>query len=409
MINRIILSLAVLLATSMAAIGQPQRLHYKNPTGDEFPILAWFSILGDSNLVNHRYQELHDAGFNISFSIFSNATSLAKGLEACRGTGVKIMAHCYEMETNTAEIVNRFKNDENLCGWFLRDEPKADGFAELRRFRDRIASADTTHLLYLNLFPSIVSPADLLTKSYEDYVQRFVDEVALPLVSYDFYPIVDDGKSIFCRDTFFENLDTVRIVARRNGLPFWAFCLSTAHGAYPVPTTGFMSFEAFSALAYGAQGIQYFTYWTPLGTEWDFHAAPIDENLNRTDVYYRIRDINRQIQSQAWVFLGAEVIEIGHTGATLPKGTKALGSLPAPFRSITAGDSGVTVSHLRNGDNRFVMVVSHDINSPQKVAIDVDGGVRQVMPDGTTVVLANAGGPRPYMLEPGGYLIFQYR
>ena len=37
---------------------------YTNPTGDEFPILAWFSLLGDQ-VTAARYEEMAEAGFNM--------------------------------------------------------------------------------------------------------------------------------------------------------------------------------------------------------------------------------------------------------------------------------------------------------------------------------------------------------
>ena len=112
-IRKIVLPiLAALIALPSFA---QERLKYHNPTGKEFPILAWFSVLGDENLTPERYKELRDAGFNISFSHFTNTESLEKGLKACRGTGVKIMVTCAELEKNTAETVNRYKGDKSIC------------------------------------------------------------------------------------------------------------------------------------------------------------------------------------------------------------------------------------------------------------------------------------------------------
>ena len=62
-----------------------EKMKYKNPTGKEFPILAWYSVLGDSNQTKERYQELREAGFNISFPHFGTAAELEKGLAACKG------------------------------------------------------------------------------------------------------------------------------------------------------------------------------------------------------------------------------------------------------------------------------------------------------------------------------------
>ena len=81
MIKRLLTSLLLVAGLSMQA--QVHRYAYKNPTEGEFPILAWFSILPESNLTPERYEEMRNAGFNISFSHFSTAEQLEKGLQAC--------------------------------------------------------------------------------------------------------------------------------------------------------------------------------------------------------------------------------------------------------------------------------------------------------------------------------------
>ena len=152
---------------------------YINPVSPRFPVLAWYSIYPDSEQTTTRYKELADCGFNISFTHFRNRHSLAKGLKACSGTGVKIMVMCGdELENNTSEVVKQFKNNPNVCGWFLYDEPTCDDFKSLRAFRDRILAVDKKHQLYLNLYPLCFADA-LKAKTYRDYVERFAKEVDL--------------------------------------------------------------------------------------------------------------------------------------------------------------------------------------------------------------------------------------
>ncbi|MBP3773756.1 MAG: beta-galactosidase, partial [Bacteroidaceae bacterium] len=323
----IFLTLTAALLSLPAAHGRA----YKNPTPGRFPILAWYSIRPDSAVTHARYQEMAACGFNISFSHFSTADEVAKALEACQGTGVTQMVMTADLEKNTADVVNRFKHHPMVSGWFLRDEPTTHGFADLRAFRDRVLAADTTHLVYLNLLPNYVNPKALGTKDYREYVQRFADEVDLGLISYDHYPVVEDANGLHLRDRFYENLEDVLAVSRQTGQPMWAFCLSTAHDPYPVATREALRLEAFSNLAYGAQCIQYFTYWNPGGTTWNFHTAPISMDGHRTHVYYLVKDLNQEIQHLARIFLSAQVVSVAHTGPSIPKGTKPLTALPAPF------------------------------------------------------------------------------
>lgn len=379
---------------------------YKNPVPGEFPILAWFSILPDSAQTKERYQELRDAGFNISFSHFYRDEQVEKALEASKGTGVKIMATSNEIYSDTRNSVGKFKSHPGVAGYFLRDEPTAKDFKNLADFRDRIMAADSTHLLYLNLFPSLVNPASLGTDSYEEYVERFVNEVRLPFISFDFYPIVEDTNSgtIYYRPTVYDNYEVISKVAKRHGIPFWAFCLSTAHEPYPVPTPVHLRFEAFTALAYGAQGIQYFTYWQPVSDKWNFHHSPIDETGKRTDTYYLIRDLNKEIQALSKVFLGAEIDDVSHTGTEIPLGTKRLTDLPEGFGTITTDGKGVMVSRFHNGKNRYLMLLNRDLDHAQTVSLSRPKGLKIVNPDGK---LSRDKRDSDIIIAPGDYFLFK--
>ena len=396
---------AVLAVVLAAPAMNAEKLKYRNPTGKEFPILAWFSILGDSNLTKARYQELREAGFNISFSHFHTSESLDKGFRACRGTGVKIMASCDDLEHKTAATVRRFKGEPDLVGWFLTDEPTTRTYPRLKAYRDRVLAYDDKHLLYLNLFPCMTGADFLGAKSYEDYVQRFVDEVGLNQISYDMYPVVHQDGKTFVRPEFYENLEIISRVAKRNGQPFWAFCMCTPHMVYPPAKIEYLRLEAFAALAYGAQCIQYFTYWTPLNADWDYHDAPIDSALRRTAAYYRVKQVNREIQALRHVFLGSEAEDVSFTGAITPDGTKPFTRLPARLLSLQTDGKGALVSRLKNGRRRYVVVVNRDIFSPQILSLRLDKGVKRVWPTGRETRLAP--GDIDIKLQAGGYVILR--
>ena len=84
------------------------------------------------------------------------------------------------------------------------------------------------------------------------------------MVSFDHYPVISDGKGpASLRGEWYENLEIVSAAARKAGKPMWAFALSVPHSSYPAPTPAHLRLQVFSNLAYGAQVIQYFTYWTP--------------------------------------------------------------------------------------------------------------------------------------------------
>lgn len=397
--------LSVLISAVSVFQGLAEKLpKYHNPTGNEFPVLAWYSI-PDSAQNPERYRELREAGFNLSYSQLSDNSQVARALSAASESGVRLIAGSTQLESDTRSTVIRFRNNPALVGWFLKDEPKASEFSSLRDFRDRIYSADTTHLIYLNLLPDLLPPEDLEAESYGNYVERFIDEVSLPMVSYDFYPVVTvDGKTVV-RGNFYDNLEKISRICREKGLPFWVFCLSTAHSVYPVPTDTHLRFEAFSALAYGAQALQYFTYWQPDTGIGDFHEAPINEKGERTAVYYRVRNLNREIYALSPVFLGMEVISVGHSGSEIPQGTRRFSRFPVEFSGVETDGEGLLISYFRNGADRYMMILNRSIDKSQNVRLRKQSKVRRVMPDGK-VKKSRSSKER---IAPGGYLLYTWR
>ena len=388
---------------------------YVNPTGNEFPIMAWYSVPG-SDATPQRYKEMREAGFNLSFRGMDNADVLGKALDASKGTGVKIMASCNGMFEHTAEVVNRFKGHESVGGWFLIDEPQVPQFKSLADYAKRIRTADDSHVLYLNLFPypfngknAEKEAAAYGAKSYVDYVRQFIDTVRLGLVSFDMYPVVTNGGYLHLKPEYYHCLEVISAEARRAGQPFWAFSLATPHhtyeSQYPLPTREHVRLQIFSDLAYGAQGIQYFTYWNPGHADFEYDNAAITDG-RRTEMYDILSELNHEVQRLSWVFLGAKVTDVSHTGDSIAWRTKPLKSLPAQFKEVSTSGSDVIVSQLTNGNNRFLMVVNADIVARQKVTVVADESVERVLPSGKTVK-ANCYKPQLW-LNPGDYLLYKY-
>ncbi len=347
----------------------------------QIPVLAWFSIPAENTGLD-RYLELRDAGFTHSFSHTGTADEVARQLDTAQLAGIKLIITCRELESETEATVNRFKDHPALDGYFLRDEPDCSAFAFLGKWARKIESVDNKHYCYLNLLPTYAGLEALKAKSYREYVNLFIKDVNLPFVSFDHYPIVGDSS---VRGDFYENLEIVADESRKAGKSFWAFALTTAHDPYPIATTASLRLQVYSNLAYGAQGIQYFTYCTPIGTIWNFNHAPITETLQRSEVYDRVREMNKEIKALSFVFLGASVCSVSHTGDNIPAGTKPLENLPKPFTSVSSDGEGVLVSELENNGVNYLVIVNRDLNRNQKITVECDDSVSRILKDGTVV------------------------
>ncbi|MBP3773753.1 MAG: hypothetical protein ILA34_00185 [Bacteroidaceae bacterium] len=380
---------------------QARQNNYICPTGDKFPILAWYSLVWPY-LTKEKYEEMAECGFNLAFSHHWDASTIKILLDACRGTGVK--------QVISGDLAEQFKDDEMVAAWYLKDEPRYTEYPELRAYKDRVRAIDNTRQIYMNLNPTYVPVEYLSGKTYSQYVQQYADTIGLGIISYDHYPIRESKGNVTLRSDYFSNLRQVSDICRATNQPMWAFCLTISHYSYPVPEKYQIRFQVFSDLAYGAQCIQYFTYFVPGGGTgiWEGSVAPLNLDGTRSSVWSLVQDMNKEIQKLAPVFLGAKVVNVGHIGSSRPAGTAEFKKRPACFKSINASGPGFLVSHLKNGDNEYLMIVNHSIASKQAISIARDETlpykVRRVLSTGEL----SDNVARSYTVNVGDYLLFQW-
>lgn len=380
---------------------------HKKRSAEQIPILAWYGVSPSESTVA-RYQELRQSGITHNFTFFDNVEDLAVAMESARKAGVKMIVHCPELEKEPEKIVRRFKNHPALAGYFLRDEPGRADFPGLGKWARRIQAVDNEHFCYLNLLPNYATKEGLGTETYREYVQLFIKEVPLQLLSFDHYPIVVDetGKRTM-RPEFYENLEIFSDEARNAGKPFWAFALTVAHKPYPIPTPAEIRLQVYSNLAYGAQGIQYFTYWTPKPGTWDFHQGPIEyDTKKRTEVYDYVTQMNHEIAGLSHVFLDAEVVSVAHTGDQIPQGTRRLGALPDVITRFETEGTGAIVSMLKKDNKSYLVVVNRDFQQSMAVTVEGDKRLNRVLKDGSTVS-ADSYVSR-LSVAPGDILVFSW-
>ena len=406
---------------------------YTHPTGKYFPIYAWGSVdfeggKGDEApaFLQKQYQELWDCGFTITQGTAWPGVDKAFLFDGQEVNGVKINLRegtelsmiCKAGLSNYSEIqstVSSAKSSNRLGGWFIMDEPHRKHFPQMTQKVNWIREFDTEHILYGNLLNISTDMSAIGFTSYDEYVHTFMREVGTGFISYDYYPVrqYDDTKEIYIEPDFFNNLEIVSKLAKYYNTSFWAFAHSVASNcgkagvSYPTPEENHMRVQIFGNLAYGAQGVQYFTYKCPNPYDgYTYYDAPIDVNNEKTPVWYMVQNINRDIHALTWVFLGAEFLRAGHTNAETPVGCTRLTKdmLPDGINSVTSDGQGVCVSLLKNGKNLFMMVLNGDIHNAQKVTVKKEIAVKRVLMDGTTE--AEAAGSKEYELTPGHFVLY---
>jgi hypothetical protein len=376
------------------------------------PILAWSGLPPSLSTVE-RFKEVREAGFTHHLQVYGTMELLQKVLDAAGQADVKIF-------TNTIgpleEFVPRVKNHPAFAGYLVGvfDEASAEGFDALAKEVKAVQALDPEHGCYVNLLPTYGCKS---IKLYQDYITSFLEKVPVKVLSFDHYPIFleiiketapkKDYVVTRIRPDFYENLEIIRRASEKAKLPFWAFALSVGHWGYPIATLPHLRFQVYSNLAYGAQGIEYFTYMTLTDPNVDWNNGPIDRDGKRTVVYDRVKLVNSEIQALAGVFLGSKVIAVSHTGETIPTGTTRYQVKP-PFRSLTTTGPGAVVAELEKGQHRFLVVVNRDIEKPMTLTLAQQPGTKLVEIQKNGTLSPIAADPARYEIEPGDVKIVMW-
>ncbi len=400
-----LLSLAAIFTLVSACIAQS-----RNDAASQIPVMAWLGIPAEETSVS-RYQEMKDAGITHQLTFFPNADALQKALDVAAKVGIRMVVSCPELRTDPQGTARRFKNHPAVEGYHLMDEPPISMFPSLGEWARKIRSVDSTHFCYVNLFPALGDHDTLRfgTNDYRKYIRACATQVPLKFLSFDYYPVLKDGLA----DSWFLNLEQIADESRKAGMPFWAFALTTNYDDAKVApqTLASLRVQVYCNLAYGAQGMEYFTYWSATSlnapSSEDQRGAPITANGKRSVVYDRIKQMSMEIRNLSSVFLGSKVVWVRHTGrGMIPKGTIRLTKLPDAIKVLEGNGAPLLVSLLEKGNEQFLVVVNKDFQHTVPILFLGDSTVMKVLKDGSRVPASDYESAQD--LEPGDVVIFAF-
>ncbi len=404
------------------------RSAYQSPTPGEIPIIA--STVFNSN-IGPQPSDLtgvKECGFNVCMEN-STPERFVKLLEYMEGTGLKLLLQAdpfmyYSSSNNTQwkqtlpELVNRFKDNPLLGGWKFSDEPKWEALTNLRQRYDLLEKCDAKHLIYINLVGQIAPVFTGACKTLPQYLDSIQNHLPMDVWSFDFYPIIiRQGKLLVEYKGFYAALEAFSAKAKETGKPMWSYLESMEYvmknHSRPAATVPYLSFAAFSSLAYGAQGILYWTYWQRPSEPGVIEHLPalVDLAGNKTQAWYAARKVNFQIKALTPVFLGAEMMECRHTGMIEMEGTYPYISNFGPLEELTNDVKGVLVSHLRNNGRDYLVVVNHDVQKKQKVKMKFRKDLlinRLLASDSGQLSAQKVKSNYNVTLTPGGYAVFEF-
>ena len=391
----------------------------------KLPIMGWDGIPFDKVSVE-GYLQAKDAGFTHMMQGAPDLMGLKKVLDCAEKAGIMLSIHSpVLMQQEAAEIVRKIKNHPALALYQLRDEPHVRDMHMIGIAAKRIMEEDSVHPCYVNWFGVVTTnPMKWYgVPDFRSYVAESRKQIPIKLISFDKYPLIVDGRSrpplpfrdlvdTMLKTNWFETLEIIRDVSQTEKVPFWAFSIATAHRigishCYPTATVAGMKLQQYANLAYGAQGLQYYTYWPPHYNEgMRFHDAPMTNEGKMTFVMDRVREVNKELQARGFVFVGSEVKWVRHTGEEIPVAAHRLEKkdLPPSVRNLEV-EAGAIVSCITNGGVEYLMIVSRELHKSFMVKAEFTPGTKRVRTDGSLTPVEWYDGE--FRLTPGDAEIFR--
>lgn len=296
-------------------------------------------------VTEEQYRILAESGINTAYGMTEvlplYAADVSAALSYCDKYGLSYVACVSSLHTmkSRAQVENAIYNPllmgvpAALGGVIVRDEPAYSEFAGCKIVKDILGEMLPDILYHANLFPDYATADQLYNRasgipalpekgySYEQYVKDYIEVYRPQILSYDYYPM--SGREGEIKDGYFKNMSVIRTQAAEAEIPFWVYIQTCSfHESVRVPNESEIQWLVNTSLAYGAKGIQYFTYFLPNDSGEIFHGSMIDREGKKTPIYDYVKKVNGQIAAVDEILMcsfSRGVIVTGDTPCEIPE------------------------------------------------------------------------------------------
>lgn len=353
-----------------------------------FPIMSWESApktFHDFQDPKHGLSSLSECGFTIA------AFTMPSLLPTCEQLGLKAIVgeeradkkwkdlSDDEIVSTVKHLVDASHDSPAVLGYLLEDEPGAAEFPALGKAVAAVRKLAPGKIAYVTLYPSyaIIGAKDISrlgTSTYEEYLERYVNEVKPQFISYDNYRVQysNDLKDPKLAENYYTNLLTVRRIAQKYGLPFWNIVSGNQiRKQTPIPSPANLLFQAYTTLAAGGKGISWFTYYVHA-----YGYAPIDKDGNRTMLWSYLKMVNEQLK-----VIGPVMLKLNNTGVyfTAPAPVDSLTTLPGQLVENVTADVPLMIGEFSgDGNGKYAMIVNLSLEKSTKFTIQAKPNFHEI-------------------------------
>ena len=224
-----------------------------------------------------------------------------------------------------------------IWGLEAGDEPSALDFPHYGKVMDLVNRRFPNQFSFLNLYPNYASVAknsdeqalnQLGTATYQEHIAEYVKWVPTDYICYDFYVYSSTVEKAY------DNLWTVSDACRDYGRSLWITLQVNASRAERILSTNNLRFQAYTAMAFGAESI----IWSCYTAGW-WHHNVLDENGNKTEQYDKLKAMNAELRALSDTYMRYKRLSTHFI------------NFPTDYRAATKTYSDGYVFDLRSVDN----------------------------------------------------------
>jgi hypothetical protein len=345
------------------------------PGWPRFALFGWVSPPVDSTR-EERIAEMAALGLDVLLPAWADSGRLADNrvrMDLAAAHGMRALVwdrRFYRVAWGTAEgealvdsIVADYRDHPGFLGYYFGDEPADSEFTFLDTVFTTLRAADPAHPAWNNLFGR---GAFATRERWLDHTRAYHDATRAPSLSNDHYDLLATGD----RGMFVENLAGLSAIARERGVPFWSIIQLVQHGPFRALTTGELRWQASHALAYGARGIGYFTYWTPAPDPvWNWQPAVIGWDGTRTAWYDVLAEWNPRVRAAGETLADLVWVATEHAGS-VPGGATSF----APDAWVSAVEGRAAIGSFSGpAGERHLLIASSDSSATQTLSLHLPG------------------------------------
>ena len=297
--KKISVGLAILLAAiGLSACDTQTTYEFDVPTYDEdaaITIGVWNGSHFD--LSEEELSNLQKAGVNLLVGTYTKNMDLGLFIDQCAKYDLNIIADQRPWNGMTPSYINK----DNFWGFCVYDEPFMEDLATLTKMKQEYSQKMGDRMFYVNMNPSYAN----IGVSYEKYLEAYIDECGLEMLSFDNYSLMKDEETgdTYIREEYLYDFDVCSYYAREAGIPLWYTMLTSGHLWYINPTANDLVWQMNLAMTYGSTYLLHYIYSSHEPT---YLYPMVDMEGKPTETYYKVSEANAAIRAWDHIYMNFE-------------------------------------------------------------------------------------------------------